>query len=121
MANRNYSAKLTGKIAEQAACKYLCQQGLKLITRNFRCRMGEIDLIMRQGKILVFVEVRYRQSYDYGGSLASVNYAKRQRLIKTAQYYLQVHNLLDQINCRFDVVALSGNHHVEWVPDAFWV
>lgn len=116
-----------GRITEQAALDYLRLQGLRLITRNYSCRLGEIDLIMvqhgkPQPKTLVFVEVRYRQSKAYGGAAASVNFKKRARLIRTASQYLQTHSKYQAWPCRFDVVALTGGLDalsINWLVGAF--
>ena len=97
----------TGQYAEQAALAFLQGQGLKLVERNFRCRRGELDLIMRDGATLVFVEVRYRADRRFGGALASIGSGKRRRLRAAAEYYLQgLHRAPPP--CRFDVVAMDG-------------
>lgn len=114
-----------GQQAEQIACDYLQQQGLLLITQNYHCRRGEIDLIMRDNDTLVFVEVRARQSDRFGSALESITADKQSRIIATAQQYLQQNRL--QQNCRFDVIAVriqttadSQNHQVsDWIRDAF--
>lgn len=106
-----------GDIAEQLACDYLQQQGLQLKQRNFSCRYGEIDLIMQHNELLVFVEVRYRRNEMYGGALESVDYRKQRRIINSAQYYLQ-RNPIDA-PVRFDVIAVSANHQIDWIIDAF--
>lgn len=106
-----------GDIAEQLACDYLQQHGLQLKQRNFSCRYGEIDLIMQHNELLVFVEVRYRRHEMYGGALESVDYRKQQRIIHSAQYYLQ-RKAID-VPVRFDVIAVSANHQIDWVIDAF--
>jgi putative endonuclease len=116
------AADFTGAEAEALACQYLQKQGLRLVTKNYRCRMGEIDLIMREKAILVFIEVRYRKNSHYGSSAESVNLAKQHKLLKTAHYYLQQNRLTDTIICRFDVCALSylnGQTHIDWIKQAF--
>ncbi len=108
----------SGQAAEDYALSYLQNQGLQLVTRNYRWRGGEIDLIMRDEQSLVFVEVRLRRNQRFGGALASVDQRKQQRLIQCAHHYL-CHHKLDTAT-RFDVVALSErNFHVHWVQDAF--
>ena len=97
----------TGTKAEDDALAFLQGQGLTPVTRNFRCRFGEIDLIMREGSTLVFVEVRKRKNRLYGGAAASITPAKQQKIIKTAHFYLQRYKTLPA--CRFDVVAWDGN------------
>lgn len=105
-----------GKIAEAAAESYLTRQGLLAIDRNYRCRSGEIDLIMRDGKQLVFVEVRYRRNTQYGSPLESVDHRKQSRLVKAAEHYLQRHGMT---NCRFDVIGITGNQQIQWIQNAF--
>lgn len=123
--------KKIGTQIEVLVCDYLQQQRLKLIARNYKCRLGEIDLIMHDQAILVFIEVRYRQHYNFGGSLESVNLLKRNKIIKTAEYYLFSHPLSEKMACRFDVVGVKpilqklGNiskldsAQVEWIKNAF--
>lgn len=114
-----------GQQAEQIACDYLQQQGLQLITQNYHCRRGEIDLIMCDDDTLVFVEVRARRSNRFGSALESITADKQSRIIATAQQYLQQNRL--QQNCRFDVIAVriqttadSQNYQVsDWIHDAF--
>ena len=106
-----------GAEAERLACAFLERRGLRLIEKNYRCRRGEIDLIMQDGRQLVFVEVRYRQSTAYGGPLASVDYKKRGKLITCALQYLQANDA--QVDSRFDVVGISAEKRIEWVQNAF--
>ncbi|MBY4676610.1 YraN family protein [Marinobacterium arenosum] len=110
-----------GKDAEQRAERYLKQQGLRPVKRNFSSRWGEIDLIMRDGRELVFIEVRQRRHDSFGGAALSVDHRKQLRLIKTASYYLQQHNCTDA-PCRFDVIAFEGKAAAGqpvWYKDAF--
>jgi len=112
----------TGQAAEDLAWRYLQGQGLKSITRNYRCRMGEIDLIMQDQNMLVFVEVRFRRNNSFGGGAASVTFAKQTKLIRTAYYYLQQQKISEKVACRFDVVAigLQGTKtQLEWIKNAF--
>lgn len=111
-----------GQAAEEMACDYLQKQGLQLLTRNYRCRLGEVDLIMRDGVALVFVEVRYRNSMAFGGGLYSITINKQNKLLRTARYYLQQKRLTDTIACRFDVIAITsqlGKLTIEWIRNAF--
>ena len=110
--------KLLGGQAEALAAAYLKQQGLKLLASNYRCRFGEIDLIMRDGVTLVFVEVRLRSNANYGGAATSITVAKRQRLIHTAQHYLQQHG---DSSCRFDAILMQSvdMQDIEWLKNAF--
>lgn len=127
-------SKSLGKQAEDFAYRYLKAQGLCLITRNYACRLGEIDLIMQDKEILVFVEVRYRQQQQFGHSLETVDAYKQTKLIKTAEHYLQSNPTLAETPCRFDVLGISARkpsllqklspsqHYpaqVEWLKNAF--
>ncbi|OJZ17586.1 MAG: YraN family protein [Thiobacillus sp. 65-29] len=108
---------LLGKSAEARAEAHLAAHGLKPVTRNWRCRFGEIDLVMQDGATLVFVEVRLRRNADYGGAAASVTPAKQKKLLATARLYLA--GLANVPPCRFDVVALDGNTVADWIRNAF--
>ena len=111
-----------GQLAEQQASEYLNRQGLKLVERNYRCRNGEIDLIMQSDNTLVFVEVRFRSDSSFGGAAASVDRYKQQKLLVAAQHYLQKHHAFNR-PCRFDVVAVlpgqDGELKFEWITNAF--
>jgi putative endonuclease len=109
----------SGVQAEQRAARFLEAQGLKLLERNYRSRFGEIDLIMRDGDTLVFVEVRLRSHDGFGGAAASVDQRKQKRLIATAQQYLST--LSAPPPCRFDAVLMSALQGTppEWLRNAF--
>ncbi len=115
----------SGELAEARAETFLVQQGLVKRAKNYRCKLGEIDLIMQQDTAhettLVFVEVRLRTHAGFANAAESVTYRKQQKIIKTAQYYLQQYGLTDKANCRFDVIAFSDNGSPEWIKDAFSV
>lgn len=108
-----------GTQAEQWAAQYLRQQGLKPVTQNYRCRFGEIDLIMRDGATLVFIEVRSRRNADFGGAAASIDAHKQQRIIRTAQQYLA--SLANIPPCRFDAVLMddASGGNMQWLRNAF--
>ena len=111
-----------GRWAEGLALSHLRKQGLTLETANYRHRRGEIDLVMRDGDTVVFVEVRYRRRSDYGDGAQSVDRKKRARIVATAQRYLQTHPPAAARPCRFDVVAVSaqgGEQAVQWIRNAF--
>jgi putative endonuclease len=109
-----------GLSSEKKAQAYLLSQGLTWIESNFRARCGEIDLIMWDVDVLVFVEVRARSSLAFGGGAASVTYQKQQKLMKTASLYMLKHRLHDACVARFDVVSLDGVPPViTWIKDAF--
>lgn len=104
-----------GQQGEDRALAYLQQQGLVLLERNFRCKVGELDLIMQHGAVLVFVEVRQRASGRYGGAAASVTPAKQRRLLRAAQFYLLRYR--SQPPCRFDVIAID-DARITWLKSA---
>ncbi|QIZ78520.1 YraN family protein [Ferrimonas lipolytica] len=106
-----------GNKAEDQARRYLQRQGLRFVAANVQCRFGEIDLIMQQQDILVFVEVKFRQRDDFGGALAAITAGKQQKLRRTAQWYLQQQGSLE-CPCRFDVVAITGAD-IQWIENAF--
>lgn len=109
-----------GRVAEEKALAYLQEQGFKLVSKNYSCRLGEIDLILRDKESLVFVEVRSRASAQFGGGIASITYAKRQKIIKSALHYLMVHKEFSKCAMRFDVISIDGTSaSVTWVRDAF--
>jgi len=114
--------QVIGKEVENLVSIYLQQQGLRLVATNYRCKIGEIDLIMSDQGTLVFVEVRYRQNFSYGDGVATVDKNKQHKIKRTAIYYLQNHKLYDEVMCRFDVVAVSGRSKDDfyWIKDAFW-
>lgn len=110
-----------GSRAEDQALALLQRAGLILLQRNYRCRLGEIDLIMREGATLVFVEVRFRRSDAFGGPAASVDGRKQRRILTAAQRYLQSHPQASNRPCRFDVVAICPQSEpaLDWIRDAF--
>lgn len=106
-----------GQIAENEACKFLQQHGLKLVEKNYRCRTGEIDLIMQDKEELVFVEVRYRAKSDYGSALDSVDQNKIQKVISAASHYVSKHQ--PDLPMRFDVIGFDASYKPKWVTNAF--
>jgi putative endonuclease len=114
-----------GRHGEEEAERHLTRRGFRLIERRFRVRNGEIDLVMADGKTIVFVEVRRRRSALAGDPLDSIDQRKRRRIIRTARLYLHVRGLYDR-PCRFDVVAIRddarpGEGSIEHIADAFRV
>ena len=111
-------AKASGNQAEALSAAYLQARGLRLLARNYSCRLGEIDLILADGASLVFAEVRLRRSRDFGGAAASVSAVKRQRILMAARHYLSGR---PEQPCRFDVILLDAldPDHIEWIKDAF--
>jgi putative endonuclease len=110
----------TGFAAQTQAQEYLQRQGLTWVASNYRCKMGEIDLIMRDKTHLIFVEVRARSSAAFGGAIASITPMKCKKICQTALHYLMVHRLFEQQPIRFDVVALEGRQQqITWIQNAF--
>ena len=106
-----------GLEAEQLALDYLQRQGLTAVERNYRCRFGEIDLIMRDGQALVFVEVRLRASSSFGGAQESIDARKQRKLLAAARHYIGAQGRIPY--CRFDAVLLNGDSRIEWIPNTF--
>ena len=106
---------------EQVALDYLSGQGLELLTKNYQCRFGEIDLIMRDVDTLSFVEVRYRHGADFGSGADSVGWHKQRRISAAASHFLQRRPAWAEHPCRFDVVSISGGRppNIDWIKDAF--
>lgn len=110
----------SGDLAEHAAEAYLLAAGLELRERNYACRSGEIDLVMQDAEVLVFVEVRFRARDDYGDALDTVRSSKQRRLARAAANYLQRRVIDEDVACRFDVIGIGPErHHITWVRDAF--
>jgi putative endonuclease len=107
---------------ENLALAHLERAGLALIERNYTCRYGEIDLVMRERDVVVFVEVRYRRPGRFGDGIDSVGAAKRAKLVRTAAAFLADHPRLAGAACRFDVLAIGGSAQsptVDWRRNAF--
>jgi len=116
------STKHKGNCAEASACKYLEQHGLSVISRNYRCKSGEIDIIMQKDSHVVFVEVRLRNNTEFGSGLESITRHKKKRLITAAMHFLQQNPAYGDAPCRFDVISITGspsNYSINWVRDAF--
>lgn len=115
-----------GASAEAQAELFLQQQGLITRAKNYRCKLGEIDLIMlqqsAQGTRFIFVEVRLRTNKRFAPALETVDYRKQQKIIRTATRFLQEQRLFDKVTCRFDVVALDQTGTaapIQWIQNAF--
>lgn len=103
---------------EQKAKAFLETQGLRLIAQNQTFKVGELDLVMKHGSTIVFVEVRQRKSANFGSAVESINYHKQQKWQKAANLWLARRNQsLDTADCRFDVVAFEGNHPPLWIKN----
>ena len=113
-----------GERLETIANDYLTKRGLALITRNFQCKLGEIDLIMKDADTLVFVEVRYRRSDRFGRAAETVDRRKQRKLVRTALLFLKIHHLSQNTPCRFDIVGISPQPQTDilcfdWIQNAF--
>lgn len=113
---RRTPAQASGGAAEENAARFLADHGVAIVARNYRTRRGEIDLVARDGAILVFVEVRMRSSARFGGAAASIDARKRARIEAAARQYLA--RLRHEPPCRFDVVSVEDGR-VEWLQGAF--
>jgi len=114
--------KEAGVAGENAALIYLRDRGLKLVARNYRCKVGEIDLAMLDGATLALIEVRYRADASFGGAAASVIWRKQRRIVNAARHLLRAHAELRRYPARFDVVAVSPAERglqIEWIKHAF--
>ena len=109
---------------EDLARSYLGKQGLHLVESNYRCRFGEIDLIMLDADSLCFIEVRFRKSLNFGGASASITPAKQRRIIKASLFYLSAHRQLMQQALRFDALLIQqqkdGSLDYNWIQNAFY-
>lgn len=114
--------RAAGDAFEQRACRELERAGLKALARNYNTRHGELDLVMRDGDTVVFVEVRYRVRAGHGDAAASVTRTKQEKLIRTAQLWLAAHGQHANRPCRFDVVSYDGpaaDAAMQWLKGAF--
>lgn len=108
---------IRGESAEEQAHTFLVGKGLKPVSRNFRCKQGELDLIMTDQQTLVIVEVRFRKTDKYGSAAESITRAKQSRIIAATHVYLALQK--NDRPIRFDVVAMSGNGNIDWIQNAF--
>jgi putative endonuclease len=118
----NATTRDTGSRWEDAVLAYLQRAGLTLIARNFTCRYGEIDLIMRERDQIAFIEVRYRGDPMHGDGTVSVGAGKQAKLARAAAVFLQRNPVLAAMTCRFDVVGCSGTPATpvfDWTRGAF--
>ena len=116
--------KITGKIGEDMAEKFLRHQGYKILSRNWRCALGEIDIVAQEKEFTVFVEIKTRKSTTFGAGYLSVNSAKQLKLIKLAHAYLKRYGLTDK-PCRLDIISIDMAQddkilNIELIKDAFW-
>lgn len=111
--------RTTGSCYETKAAAFLTGQGFELLEQNFYCRQGEIDIIAKDGRYLVFVEVKYRKDGMSGDPAEAVDERKQRRILHAARYYLLSHGYPEDTACRFDVVAILGEE-IRLYRDAFW-
>lgn len=114
--------KAIGLLGEELALAHLVAHGLRLVTRNYRCKLGELDLVMLDGETLVLVEVRCRANNEYGGAAASITWQKQRKLARTAEHLLMKNPALRHHRARFDVIAIttdSATPQIEWIKSAF--
>jgi putative endonuclease len=120
--HRTHRQKI-GQRAEEIAAAFLRAKGLEVLERNFRRRLGELDVVARQGEVLIIAEVRTRASDLYGGAASSVGFRKQQRLVRAAAQLLQQRKDLAHLRVRFDVVCVSAmeseDPQVDWIQHAF--
>lgn len=112
-----------GRLGEAAARAHLERRGVRIITANFTCPAGEIDLVGRKRGTLIFVEVKTRRSAAFGPPHLAVHQRKQRQIVRAAEWYLAEQRLGD-VACRFDVVAVTfsedeGAPRIDWVQDAF--
>jgi len=113
----------SGEAAEAMARRHLEREGLRLLAQNWRCKRGELDLVMLDRDTVVFVEVRYRRHTAWGGAVESVDARKREKLILAATYFLQQESRWARHPCRFDVIAINADDtsppRPNWIQNAF--
>ena len=119
--NDYHTTQESGRAAEALARNHLERQGLRLLAQNWRCKLGELDLVMLDGPTVVFVEVRYRRHSAWGGAIESVDARKREKLINAASYFLQQQARWANAPCRFDVIAIDAVEpaRLNWIKNAF--
>ena len=108
----------TGSRYEDAAAAFLQSKGLRLLEKNFRCRKGEIDLILMDGACLVFTEVKYRSGPGCGSPLEAIDGRKQKKIRHTAAYYMYIRRISQDTPCRFYSVCIMGES-IQWIQDAF--
>lgn len=117
------STTVRGRRAEDVARRHLEAQGLELLIANYRCRAGEVDLVMLEGTTLVLVEVRSRTTSTHGDAASTVGARKQQRLVRAARHLLLTHPPYRRLAARFDVIAIDpgpdGAPELRWIRDAF--
>ena len=119
--SKSLSKKEIGDKGEELAVRHLKRQGYKILERNFSVhKIGEIDIVARDGEYLCFVEVRLRSRTDFGTPAQTVTTEKQRRIVRTAQYYIK-NNGLENAYVRFDIAEVYGDGNITLIKDAFWV
>jgi putative endonuclease len=114
--------RASGGNYEQIACNYITEQGAEILNRNFRCKLGEVDIVAKDGKYLCFIEVKYRSDDRFGGPEAAVNIVKQKKICKISLSYMNIFKLPEDTPVRYDVVAIHGEDRaltVSWLKNAF--
>ena len=110
------NTRKTGNFYENVACEYLQAQGMEIVERNFRCRLGEIDIVARDKNCIVFAEVKYRKNDTFGDALWAVGYTKQKKICRCAKVYCMYHPWITEI--RYDVIGVTDTK-IEWIQNAF--
>lgn len=117
------TTKAKGDLTEQFAQLYLAEQGLTPVDKNVHCRQGEIDLVMKDQEIYVFIEVKYRKNAAFGGAISAIPLSKQKKIKHSISFYLNQSGLNEHDTpCRIDIIALEGditNPQVTWLKNAF--
>ncbi len=113
-----YNKRRQGNEYEEAAAEYLSRQGMHIEDRNFYCKMGELDIIAKDGSYLVFVEVKYRTDGKKGAAAEAVNFFKIRKICRSADYYMMTHGYMSDTPVRFDVIAIEEGH-LKHIKNAF--
>lgn len=115
---KSTNKRAIGTKYEEKAISYLIDMGYRIIQRNYRCKLGEIDIIAAYNSYLIFIEVKYRYSNKNGSPLEAVTSAKQRIICKVADYYRLTHRIEEETPCRFDVIGIT-NEEIQLVEDAF--
>ncbi len=113
------NTRRVGTEMERLAAEFLEREGFEILEMNYRCRIGEIDIVAREGRYLVFTEVKYRTDGRKGDPLEAVDTRKQRTILKVAMYYMKAKGLMTDTPCRFDAVGISENGSIRLVRDAF--
>lgn len=122
---RPKNTRQLGNLQESLACQYLRGKGLRLVSSNYHCRNGEIDLIMLDShQVLIFIEIRYRRQSGYGSAVETVDFVKQRKIRQAASHFLMTNPRLSHLACRFDVVGIESDgktsrNRIQWISNAF--